>query len=97
MHRVSRQSLQSMVVVSLATAPPLVKSKLRSKRPVEADEARKALAEAICARIDNDSYMVVVTEMIGEAHKAYRGKWDVDEPAPAVVPVPPPPPSSAEA
>ena len=93
MHRVSRIDLESLVVVALATAPALVRSKLKSKLPHEADEARDALARSICDKIDNDAYMVIVTEMIAKTTPyPRRGKWGVDEPVPAVVPRAPRPP-----
>lgn len=97
MHRVTRRDLESFVFVALATAPPLVKSKLRSKLPHEADEARKALARTICDQIDNDSYMVIVTAMIGQAPYQKLGKWGVDEPVPARVPEAPAPPPPVDA
>ena len=91
--RVPRQDLEALVVVALATAPALVKRQLRSKLPVEADEARDALAKSICDKIDNDAYMVIVTEMIAKTTPyPRRGKWGVDEPVPAVVPRAPRPP-----
>jgi len=93
MHRVSRIDLESLVVVALATAPALVRSKLKSKLPHEADEARDALARSICDKIDNDAYMVIVTEMVATMTPyPRRGHWGRDEPVPAVVPVPPRPP-----
>ena len=93
MHRAARRDLEALVFVAIATAPRLVKSRLRSRLPHEADEARKALAQSICARIDNDSYMVIVTEMIARTTPyPHRGKWGVDEPTPATVPEPPRPP-----
>ncbi|MFL6854069.1 MAG: hypothetical protein ACJ8D3_01265 [Sphingomicrobium sp.] len=92
MHRVARRDLEALVFVAIATAPPLIKRKLRSKLPHEADEARRALARAICDQVDNDSYMVIVTELIAQTTPYPRlGKWGVDEPAPAEVPVPPSP------
>ena len=94
MHRVARRDLEALVVVALATAPPLIKSKLKSKLPKEADKARDALARSICDKIDNDAYMVIVTEMIAlTTPYPRRGKWGVDEPVPAVVPKAPPPPA----
>ena len=92
------ETLEALVFVALASAPPLIKRKLKSKLLHEADEGRKALAQSICERIDNDSYMVIVTEMIAK-NTPYprRGSWDVDEPAPARLWQAPPPPSpSAE-
>jgi len=94
MHRLARIDLEALVVVALATAPALIKSKLRSKLPHEADEARDALARSICDKIDNDAYMVIVTEMIAKTTPyPRRGHWGVDEPIPAVVPKAPLPPA----
>lgn len=90
-HRVARKDLDALVVVALATAPALVRSKLKSKLPHEADWARKELARTICDRIDNDSYMVIATETVGMEPYRKPGKWGVDEPVPAIVPVPPKP------
>jgi len=90
MHRVARRDLEALVFVAIATAPPLIKRKLKSKLPHEADEARRELARAICDQVDNDSYMVVVTELIAQTTPYPRlGKWGADEPVPAEVPVPP--------
>lgn len=92
MHRVARRDLEALVFVALATAAPLIKRKLKSKLPHEADEARRELAQAICDRIDNDSYMVIVTELIARTTPYPRlGKWGRDEPCPAEVPRPPSP------
>ena len=77
MHRVSRIDLESLVVVALATAPALIKSKLRSRLPHEADEARDALARSICDKIDNDAYMVIVTEMIAKTTPTRAGATGV--------------------
>ena len=85
--RVSRYDLEALVFVAIATAPPLIKRKLKSRLPHEADEARAALARSICDKIDNDSYMVIVSEMIAQTTPyPRRGKWGVDEVVPAVVP-----------
>ena len=91
--RVPRRDLEALVFVAIATAPALIKRKLKSKLPHEADEARGELARSICDKIDNDSYMVIVTEMIAlSTPYPRRGAWGVDEPVPAVVPVAPRPP-----
>lgn len=90
--RVARRDLEALVHVAIATAPALIKRKLKSKLPHEADEARAELARSICEKIDNDSYMVIVTEMVARSTPYPRlGKWGVDEPAPAVVVVAPRP------
>jgi hypothetical protein len=94
MQRVSRLDLESLVYVAITCAPPLIKSRLKSKLLEERDRARGELARLICNQIDNDAYMVIVTELIGEAHHARRGKWGVDEPVPARVPVAPAGPGS---
>jgi hypothetical protein len=92
MHRLPRNDLEALVHVAIATAPPLIKRKLKSKLPHEADEARSELAQSICDKIDNDSFMVIVTEMIAQTTPyPRRGKWGVDEPVPAEVVEPPPP------
>jgi len=97
MHRVARQDLEALVFVALATAPPTVRRKLTSKLPHEADAARDALAKSICDRIDNNSYMVIVAEIIGQAPYQKLGVWGVDEPLPATVPEPPKPPVAPKA
>ena len=87
MHRVARRDLEALVFVAIATAPALIKRKLKSRLPHEADEARKALAQSICEKIDNDSYMVIVTELIVRTTPYPQlGQWGVDEPTPATVP-----------
>ena len=86
MRRLSRTDLEALVFVAIATAPPGIKRGLKSKLTAEVDQARGELARMICDKIDNASSMVIVTEMIGEAHRSYRGHWGVDEPDPAAVP-----------
>jgi hypothetical protein len=82
MHRLSRSRLIDIIAVTLATASRLTRAKLASKRPIEADQGRLELAELIAGQIDNASSMVIVTEMVGEAHVARPGKWDADEARP---------------
>jgi len=89
MHRLSRQEIETLVAVTLATAPHLVKSKLRSKLTTDKDWARGELAKLIAAQFDNDSSMVVVTEMLRAMPYDRPGKWGIDEPVPATVPEPP--------
>ena len=86
MHRIARADLESLVYVAITCAPPAIKRGLKSKLLAERDKARGELARLVCEKIDNDSYMVIVTELIGEAHKRYRGKWGIDEPVPTTVP-----------
>ena len=93
MHRIARRDLEALVYVAIACASDSIKRGMKSKLPHEAQDARSALARSICDRIDNDSYMVIVTELIVQAEKRYRGKWGVDEPVPATVPEPPAPSS----
>ena len=95
MHRLPRRDLEALVFVAITTAPPAIKRGLKSKLLTDRDKARKELAQSICDRLDNQSYMVIVTELIGEPHLARLGKWGVHEPVPATVPVPPPPPPEA--
>ena len=97
MHRVARKDLEALVFVALTTAPPLIKRGLKSKHVEERDKARGELARTICDKIDNDAFMVVVTEMVATMTPyPRRGKWGRDEPAPAVVPALPPPPECGE-
>jgi hypothetical protein len=91
MHRIARADLEALVYVALTCAPDSIKRGLKSKLLEERDKAREALARKICEKIDSDSAMVIVTELIGEAQQRHRGKWGVDEPVPATVPEPPPP------
>ena len=51
------------------------------------------MARSICGQVDNDGYMVIVTELIGLAPTSRRGAWGIDEPVPAEVPEAPPPPT----
>ncbi|MES2902700.1 MAG: hypothetical protein V4696_00800 [Pseudomonadota bacterium] len=101
MHRLTRAQIVDLIAVVLATANPNTKRRMVSKLPIEADQGRAEMAELIARQIDNDGSMVVVTEMVGEAHVARRGTWGVDEVAPAVVAnqpsAPVPEPSSPDA
>jgi hypothetical protein len=92
MHRIARRDLESLVFVAITCASPAIKRGLKSKLLEERDKARGELARSICDKIDNDSYMVIVTELIAQSSPyPRRGEWGVDEPVPATVPVPPPP------
>jgi len=93
MHRIARRDLEALVYVAITCAPPAIKRGLKSRLLEERDKARAELARRICDQIDNDSYMVIVTELIGDAEKCHRGTWGVDEPVPATAPQPPPPTS----
>ena len=86
MHRLPRFRLIDLIAVVLATAPNGTKRRMQSKHPVEADQGRDEMATRIADQLDNNGSMVIVTEMVGEAHVARRGTWGVDEPEPAVVP-----------
>lgn len=95
MHRVARRDLEALVFVAIATAPPAIKRGLKSKLLTDRDRARQELARSICEKVDNDSYMVIVTEMIARTTPSpHRGTWGVDEPVPATVPQPPLPPQA---
>ena len=82
MHRPPRAQIENLIAVTLATAPPLVKSRLRSKLTLDTDWARDELARLIAAKFDNDSSMVVVTEMLRLIPYDRPGKWGVDEATP---------------
>ena len=82
MRRLSRKEIETTIAVALATAPPLVKSRLRSKLTTDKDWARSELAKLIASKVDNDSSMVIVTEMLGTLPYDRPGKWGSDEPAP---------------
>jgi hypothetical protein len=55
MRRLSRSEIETVVAVTLATAPALVKSRLRSKLTTDKDWARDELAKLIAAKVDNDT------------------------------------------
>lgn len=84
MHRLSRQQIEILIAVTIATAPPLVKSRLRSKLTSDKDWARGELARMIAAKLDNDGSMVVVADTVGLAPYQRRGSWGVDEEPPAI-------------
>ena len=90
--RVSRKDLEALVFVAITTAPPAIKRGLKSKLLTDRDKARQTLTRSICEKLDNDSYMVIVTEMVARTSPyPHLGKWGIDEPVPATVPQPPPP------
>ena len=82
MHRLSRAQIETLIAVTLATAPALVKHRLRSRLTLERDWARDELAKLIALKIDNDSSMVIVTELLRLGSYDRPGKWGVDEPDP---------------
>jgi hypothetical protein len=83
MRRLTRQEIETIIAVKLATAPPLVRTRLRSRLTTDKDWARKELAKSIAAQLDNNSSMVIVVTALAH-YDSYSvpGKWDVDEPAP---------------
>ena len=95
MHRLPRIDLEAIVFVAIATAPLAIKRGLKSKLLTDRDKARQALTRSICEKLDNDSYMVIVTEMILRSSPwPHLGKWGIDEPVPATVTQAPAPPEA---
>jgi hypothetical protein len=82
MRRLTRQRLQTLFVVALATADKVTLSWFRSRNRLEREKGRERLAAELAAKIDNDSSMVLVTEPVGEPINSRPGKWGVDEPDP---------------
>lgn len=82
MRRLSRSEIETLIAVTLATAPPLVKSKLRSKLTTDKDWARGELAKLLAAKLDNESSMVIATDMLRLNPYDRPGRWGVDEPDP---------------
>lgn len=84
-YRLARADLEALVSVAVTTAPRLIKRRLHGRDPQEAEAAHRTLVARICDRVDNDSSMVVVADMVRSAHHARRGRWDLDEPVPAKI------------
>lgn len=85
MHRLSPAELEPLIYGALRAAPRSLKQRLLSRDPREADAAHLELTTLVISRVDNDSTMVVATDMVGPAHLARRGRWGVDEDPPAVI------------
>ena len=81
MHRISRPDLAAAINV-IITCSRLKRH--RSGRQINASletaEGKAALTQLICDAIDNDSRMVIATEMVGFPGRP--GMWSVDEPDP---------------
>ena len=86
MYRLARQDLEMIISVAMKTAPKLIRRRMESRNPDEAERGEREMVEYICSKIDNDSYMVIVAEMVGRCASQRRGKFGVDEPVPATVP-----------
>lgn len=82
MRRLSRQEIETRIAVTIAAAPPLVKSKLRSKLTTDKDWARGKLAKLLAVQFDNDSSMIIITDMLGLIPYDRPGEWGVDEAPP---------------
>lgn len=82
MQRLSRRDLSDLIFVAIVTAPPIVQRGLVSKDQQARENARRALTERIIDRLDGESSMVIVAEMVGPPHLARRGRFGVDEPSP---------------
>ena len=97
MHRISRQDLFSTIYGVIACSR--LKRRTGGRQiyaSLDTQQGASAVAELICQAIDNDSKMVISTEMVGQTWPR-PGKWGVDEPVPAIVPEPPKPPASGDA
>lgn len=80
MHRVDRQTLEAMIVVTLKRAPKDARRGLSAKLPIETDKAADTLARLIADQLDNTSRMVIEAE---DRPGAYRlREWGIDEPYP---------------
>ena len=86
MYRLSRRDIENLISVAITTAPKVIVQRSRSRDQVLVDWSTTAMIEHICNKIDNDSAMVIVADMVGFNAGQRRGKWGVDEPVPAVVP-----------
>ena len=86
MHRLPRKDLEMIIGVAMKTAPKLIRRRIESRDPFEAERGEREMVEYICGKIDNDSYMVIVAELVGECASQRRGKFGVEEPMPATVP-----------
>ena len=82
MRRLSRSELETLFVVTLATAPALALRHFRSTKRLERERGRDELAAILAAKVDGDSAMVIVTDQVGKSNHSRPGKWGVDEPAP---------------
>ena len=92
MHRISRRDLADSINVLITCSR--LKRRTGGRQitaSLDTHEGAIALTELICNAIDNDSRMVIATEMVDQR----PGKWGVDEPIPARVPVAPLPPSAS--
>jgi hypothetical protein len=94
MHRISRSDLLHTIYTVITCSR--LKRRTGGRQihaSLDTQEGQAAVTELICNAIDNDSKMVIATEMVGDFYKR-RGKWGVDEPVPAAVPDAPKPPGS---
>jgi hypothetical protein len=82
MRRLGRREIETRIAVKLATADKLVEQRLRSKLTTDRDWARDALAKSIASQFDNDSSMVITTDVVGQAPYQKPGKWGIDETPP---------------
>jgi hypothetical protein len=95
MHRISRTDLYHTIYGVITCSRLKRRSAGRQiHASLETQEGQSAVTHLICDAIDNDSRMVIATEMVGFGHGARHGKWGVDEPVPAKVPEPPKPPNA---
>lgn len=80
MHRIDNDYLETIISVAIKTAPKTVKQGMRSKLPVVRDEAIRRIAKHVADQINNDSVMVVRTELVDKIGSNGRpGVWGVDE------------------
>ena len=85
MHKVDHDELVTLLAVALRTAPAHIKQRLRSKLPHEVDAACDSLAKLMAQRVDNQSYMVIATELVPMDHSGkHMGRWGIDEPDPTL-------------
>jgi len=91
MHRISRTDLYHTIYGVIACSRLKRRSAGRQiHTSLDTQEGASKVTELICDAIDNDSKMVISTEMLPGTWP-HLGKWGIDEPVPAKVPEPPKP------
>ena len=82
MRRLSRETVCERIYLALTTFRPMF---VRKNLGFDAERDRRTLADAMVDRVmgaPDSEAVVLVPDMVGDAHTVRYGRWDEDEPRP---------------
>lgn len=86
MKRLTRGEIEDRLFVALTRLPKATIAQLRSTDSVARETARREVAAELAAKLDGESFAVVMADMVAPHGIAMSpGKWGIDEPAPGTI------------